>query len=120
MDRYGQIKQADLIESGINYTKPMDISQPIDAYFARIDDCIQFASDGKTPCTTKQIITTVLHAVQKTGWCKFGIRVWKAKDQADQAWENFKKDFAKDYDEIKEEQEVTSQAAGYTQANNVV
>jgi hypothetical protein len=35
-------------------------------------------------------------------------------------WENFKKDFAKEYDEIKEEQGVTAQAAGYTQANNVV
>eukprot|EP00957_Ditylum_brightwellii_P133172 10153663-Ditylum_brightwellii.AAC.1 len=44
----------------------MDISQPIDAYFARIDACIQYASDGKTPYTAKKIITTVLHAVQKT------------------------------------------------------
>eukprot|EP00957_Ditylum_brightwellii_P184569 14057337-Ditylum_brightwellii.AAC.1 len=67
MDRYGQIKSADLVENRMNYNKPMDISQPIDAYFARNDDCIQYASDGKTPYTTKQIITTVLHAVQKTG-----------------------------------------------------
>eukprot|EP00957_Ditylum_brightwellii_P050970 3865663-Ditylum_brightwellii.AAC.1 len=78
----------------------MDISQPIDAYFARIDDCIQYASDGKTPYTTKQIITTVLHAVQKTGWFKVSIRAWKAKDPGNQTWENFKKDFAKEYDEI--------------------
>jgi hypothetical protein len=98
----------------------MDISQPIDAYFARIDDCIQFASDGKTPFTAQQILTTALHAVQKTGWFRVGIREWKTKDTADQTWENFKKDFAKEYDEIKEEQGVTAQAAGYTQANNVV
>eukprot|EP00957_Ditylum_brightwellii_P119895 9148990-Ditylum_brightwellii.AAC.1 len=55
---------------------------------------------------------------KKTGWFKVGIREWKGKDPADQIWETFKKDFAKEYDEIKEEQEVTAQAAGYTQANN--
>eukprot|EP00957_Ditylum_brightwellii_P032450 2458955-Ditylum_brightwellii.AAC.1 len=105
MDQYGQIKPADLVENGVNYNKPMDISQPINAYFAWINDCIQYASDVKTPYTSKQIITTVLHAMQKTGWFKVGIRTWKAKDQGNQTWENFKKDFAKEYDEIKEEQE---------------
>eukprot|EP00957_Ditylum_brightwellii_P134516 10254838-Ditylum_brightwellii.AAC.1 len=45
MDRYGQIKPVDLVETGLEYTKPMDISQPIDAYFAQINDCIQFASN---------------------------------------------------------------------------
>eukprot|EP00957_Ditylum_brightwellii_P206414 15348326-Ditylum_brightwellii.AAC.1 len=98
----------------------MDISQPIDAYFARLDNCIQYASDGKTSYTAKLIITTVLHAVQKTGWFKIEIRAWKAKDPGDQTWEIFKKDFAKEYDKIKEEQEVTAQAARYTHANNAV
>eukprot|EP00957_Ditylum_brightwellii_P046326 3515612-Ditylum_brightwellii.AAC.1 len=67
MDWYRQIKPADLVANGVNYNKPMDISQPRDAYFARIDGCIQYTLDGKTPYTSKQIITTVLHAVQKTG-----------------------------------------------------
>eukprot|EP00957_Ditylum_brightwellii_P138457 10553750-Ditylum_brightwellii.AAC.1 len=58
MDMYGKIKPADLVENGIHYTNPMDISQRIDAYFARIDDCIRFASDGKTPYTAQQILTT--------------------------------------------------------------
>eukprot|EP00957_Ditylum_brightwellii_P027383 2070214-Ditylum_brightwellii.AAC.1 len=83
MDRYGQIKPADLIENELEYTKLMDTFQPIDAYFARIDNCIN----------------TKIWLVQ--GWYK---RV-KAKDPADQTWQNFKKDFAKEYDEIKEEQE---------------
>eukprot|EP00957_Ditylum_brightwellii_P103330 7874901-Ditylum_brightwellii.AAC.1 len=55
---YIQIKPANLVANGENYNKPTDISQPINVYFARIDDCIQYASDGKTPCTSKQIITT--------------------------------------------------------------
>eukprot|EP00957_Ditylum_brightwellii_P007385 559563-Ditylum_brightwellii.AAC.1 len=55
MDCYGQIKPLDLVENGIKYTKHMDISQPIDAYFVRIDNCIQFALDGKTSYTNKQL-----------------------------------------------------------------
>eukprot|EP00957_Ditylum_brightwellii_P014341 1079396-Ditylum_brightwellii.AAC.1 len=53
MDRYGQIKPANIVANGENYNKPMDISQPIDAYFAQIDECIQYMSDGKTPYTSK-------------------------------------------------------------------
>eukprot|EP00957_Ditylum_brightwellii_P206344 15347934-Ditylum_brightwellii.AAC.2 len=49
MDWYRHIKPADLVANGKEYNKPMDISQPIDAYFACIDDCIQYASDGKMP-----------------------------------------------------------------------
>eukprot|EP00957_Ditylum_brightwellii_P086022 6544334-Ditylum_brightwellii.AAC.1 len=67
MDWYRQIKPADLVANGENYNKPMDISQPINAYFACIDDCIQYASDRKMPYTSKQILTTALHAMQKTG-----------------------------------------------------
>eukprot|EP00957_Ditylum_brightwellii_P163033 12414736-Ditylum_brightwellii.AAC.1 len=120
MDRYGQIKPADLVANGVSYNKLMDISLPIDAYFARIDDCIQYASNGNTPYTAEQILTTTLHAMQRTGWFKERIRAWKAKNAVDKTWENFKKHFATEYDEIKEEQEVTVQAAGYTQANNVI
>eukprot|EP00957_Ditylum_brightwellii_P193361 14722944-Ditylum_brightwellii.AAC.1 len=105
MDWYKQIKPANLVANGENYNKPMDISQPIDAYFAQIDDCIQYTLDGKTPYISKQILTTVPHAMQKTGWFKDGIRPWKARDLVVQTWQNFKKDFAKEYDEIKEEQE---------------
>eukprot|EP00957_Ditylum_brightwellii_P045998 3489515-Ditylum_brightwellii.AAC.1 len=38
MDWYRRIKPANLVTNGNEHNKPMDISQPIDAYFARIDD----------------------------------------------------------------------------------
>eukprot|EP00957_Ditylum_brightwellii_P059747 4535847-Ditylum_brightwellii.AAC.1 len=47
MDIYEHIKPADLVASGARYNEPMDITQPIDVYFVCIDDCIQYASDGK-------------------------------------------------------------------------
>eukprot|EP00957_Ditylum_brightwellii_P051156 3878229-Ditylum_brightwellii.AAC.1 len=74
MDQYRQIKPADLVENGVSYNKPMDFSQQINTYLAQIDNCIQYESDGKTPYTSKQIITTILHAMQNTGWFKVGIR----------------------------------------------
>eukprot|EP00957_Ditylum_brightwellii_P079851 6072438-Ditylum_brightwellii.AAC.1 len=70
MDWYGQIKPADLVANGNEYNKSMDISQSINAYFAHINDCIQHASDKKTPCTFKQILSTALHTMQRTGWFK--------------------------------------------------
>eukprot|EP00957_Ditylum_brightwellii_P092640 7054279-Ditylum_brightwellii.AAC.1 len=111
MDRYGQIKPTNLVVNGDKYNKLMDISKPINAYFAHIDDCIQYAPDAKTPYTSKQILTTALHAMQRTGWFKHGIRAWKARDPVNKTWQKFKKDFAKEYDAIKKEQEVTAQAA---------
>eukprot|EP00957_Ditylum_brightwellii_P067844 5149759-Ditylum_brightwellii.AAC.1 len=57
--------------------------------------------------------------MQRTGWFKDGIRVWNTRDAGDKTWQSLKK-IAKEYDEIKEEQEVTAQAAGYTQANNAI
>eukprot|EP00957_Ditylum_brightwellii_P099548 7583146-Ditylum_brightwellii.AAC.1 len=68
--------------------------------------------------TANQGLTTALHAMQKTGWFKEGIRFWKAKPPVDKTWEHFKKHFATEYEEVKEEQEVMAQIAGYTQANN--
>eukprot|EP00957_Ditylum_brightwellii_P131152 10003218-Ditylum_brightwellii.AAC.1 len=120
MDRYEQIKPANLVANGNRYNQPMDISQPINAYFACIDDYTQYASDGKMPYTSKQILSTALHVMQKTEWFKDEIRAWKARDPVEKTWQNFKKDFAAEYDEIKEEQEVIAQAARYTQANNII
>eukprot|EP00957_Ditylum_brightwellii_P104716 7980689-Ditylum_brightwellii.AAC.1 len=80
MDRYGQIKPADLVANGVRYYEQMDISQPIDVYFACIDDCIKYASDGNMLHTAKQALTTALHAMQRTGWFTEGIRAWRARN----------------------------------------
>eukprot|EP00957_Ditylum_brightwellii_P177670 13533069-Ditylum_brightwellii.AAC.1 len=56
------------------------------------------------PYTSKQILTTALHAMQRTGWFKDGIRAWKARDPVDKMWKTFKTNFAKEYDNIKEDE----------------
>ena len=36
--------------------KPIDATQPIDIYFKRIDDTVQYAADGNIAFTTEQIL----------------------------------------------------------------
>eukprot|EP00957_Ditylum_brightwellii_P140955 10737644-Ditylum_brightwellii.AAC.1 len=40
----------------------MSMDQPIVVYFTKIDDSIQYAADGKTPCTAQQIATATENA----------------------------------------------------------
>ena len=40
---------------------------PIDIYFQRVEDTIQFAQDGKMLFTPAQIVQTAYDAVNKTG-----------------------------------------------------
>eukprot|EP00957_Ditylum_brightwellii_P135370 10322140-Ditylum_brightwellii.AAC.1 len=53
LDWYGKITPADLVSNADRYKEPTDVSQPIDVYFSCIDDCIQYALDGKTPFSAK-------------------------------------------------------------------
>jgi hypothetical protein len=46
------------------------MDQPIDVYFTKIDDSVQYAADGKTPYTAQQIVTAAENAVRKTGMKK--------------------------------------------------
>ena len=36
--------------------EPLDPTVPIDVYFKRIDECVQFATDAKTAYTPEQIL----------------------------------------------------------------
>eukprot|EP00957_Ditylum_brightwellii_P107248 8183394-Ditylum_brightwellii.AAC.1 len=66
------------------------MSQPIDAYFTRIEDCVQYAMDGKLPFSADQVMNAATFAVQKTGMFQEALRKWKAKLPADKTWMNFK------------------------------
>eukprot|EP00957_Ditylum_brightwellii_P099038 7543914-Ditylum_brightwellii.AAC.1 len=67
----------------------MDMDQPIDIYFTKIDDSMQYAADGKTPYTEQQIMISAENAVRKTGM----------------------------YKETLEDEDNTQQGSGYHQAN---
>eukprot|EP00957_Ditylum_brightwellii_P155802 11861184-Ditylum_brightwellii.AAC.1 len=93
------------------------MSEPINAYFTRIEDCVQYAADGKMLFSAEQVMTVATFAVQKTGLFCEALRKWKAKLPADKTWTKFKKFFAEEYSKLKEEEELTAKESGFHQAN---
>ena len=51
----------------IRIEEPLDTSQPIDVYFQRIDDCLQFAADAESPFSAQQTLETAYYAVSASG-----------------------------------------------------
>eukprot|EP00957_Ditylum_brightwellii_P001346 105453-Ditylum_brightwellii.AAC.1 len=61
----------------------MSMDQPINVYFTKIDDIIQYAADVKTPYTAQQIVTAAENAVRKTGMYKKPLQRWREKPMTD-------------------------------------
>eukprot|EP00957_Ditylum_brightwellii_P134526 10255595-Ditylum_brightwellii.AAC.1 len=66
------------------------MDQPINVYFTKIDDSVQYATDGKTPYTAQQIVTAAENAVRKTCMYKEPLQRLREKPTADKTWTNFK------------------------------
>ena len=67
----------DLKENESRINGALDNSVPIDVFFQRIDDAVQYADDGKTPFTAKQILQTVFHSVNATGSYPEACKEWR-------------------------------------------
>eukprot|EP00957_Ditylum_brightwellii_P177398 13512574-Ditylum_brightwellii.AAC.1 len=85
------------------------MDQPIDIYFTKIDDSVQYAADSKTPYTAQQIVTAAENAVQKTGMYKELLRRWREKPTVDKTWTNFKTFFADEYHLLRGDEDSTQQ-----------
>ena len=120
LDRYGKITPADIEECKTRMTTPMDSSQPIDVYFKQIDDCIQYAVDGQVAFTPDQILQTVYHAVSTSGYYNDPCKEWRKKQVADKTWPAFKRFFAAEYHDLKEQQKVNTSQANFHTANAVM
>ena len=117
LHRYGKITATDMKENKQKMEEPIDTSEPIDKYFKRIDDCAQFATDANTAFTTEQILQTAYYAITTTGLYTDACKEWRRKPEDQKTWENFKRFFAEEYHDLKEQQRTTSMQAGYHQAN---
>ena len=47
--------------------EPIQLPLPIDKYFEKINECMQFANDSKTRCTSEQVIQKYHHEVLVSG-----------------------------------------------------
>eukprot|EP00957_Ditylum_brightwellii_P051483 3903229-Ditylum_brightwellii.AAC.1 len=62
LDQYGKITTADIASDNEQFLERLSMDQPIDVYFTKIDDSIQYAADVKTPYTAQQIVKAAENA----------------------------------------------------------
>jgi hypothetical protein len=117
LDRYGKITPADIAECKSRMNDPIDPTQPIDQYFRKIDDCVQYAADGQVAFTPDQILQTSYHAVSTSGHYNDACKEWRRKAAIDKTWHNFKRFFAAEYHDLKEQQKVNTSQSNFHGAN---
>ena len=120
IDRYGKITPADLETNKKRMNEPIDTTQTIDIFFKRIDDCIQYADGGEVPFTPEQIVQTTYHAVSTSGHYTDTCKIWRKKAAAAKSWPLFKTYFAKEYNNLKEQQKVNTSQTQFHGANAIV
>jgi hypothetical protein len=70
--------------------EPFDATLSIDLFFHKIDDCIQYATDGDVAFTAAQILQSAYHAVNSCGLYIDGCKEWRKKLETDKTWDEFK------------------------------
>ena len=58
LDRYVRITPADLQDNKQRFNEAYDSALPITAFFQKMEDAMQFATDGKIPFTDEQVLQT--------------------------------------------------------------
>ena len=117
MQRYGNITPLARKQNKTRLEEPLDTSQPIDVYFKRVDDCVQFAVDAGTPFSAEQILETVYYAVSASGLYTDGCKQWRKRNNNTKTWVAFKLYFASEYHDLREQMNMTSQQSGFHSAN---
>ena len=102
MDRYGNITATDLKANEACINEALDNSCPVDVFFQRINDAVQYANDNKNPFLAKQILQTAFHSVNATGMYLEACKEWRQKSNQDKTWTNFKRHCADQYHDIRE------------------
>jgi hypothetical protein len=117
LDRYGKITPADIADCKRRINEPLDSTRPIDIYFQTIDECIQYAADGQVAFTPDQILQTAYHATSTSGFYNDACKEWRKKPTAEKTWPLFKRFFAAEYHDLKEQQKVNISQNNFHGAN---
>ena len=102
MERYGKIRASDNEACKQALAEPIELDRPIDIYFQRVEDAIQFTQDGKTPFIPAQIVQTSYHTINKTGLYSLALKEWRKKAMADKTWARFKYIFTEEHHDLVE------------------
>ena len=117
MERNGKIWASDLEAYRQALVEPIEVDRPIDVYFQRVEDVIQFEQDENTLFTTAQIVQMPDHAVNNTGLYSLAMKEWRNKATADKMWARFKQVFAGEYHDLVEDTKVTNGDACFHSEN---
>ena len=115
-DNYARISQLELKENDHRMNEEWDPNQPIEVLYDQIEDAVEFASAGKAPYTTPQVVNNAYNLVSNTGLFEEECKKWRKKATADKTWDNFKTQFTEAHQDLRDSQR-TARDAGY-QANS--
>ena len=114
---YGNITDYDLHKNQEILNDDFDPNLPIESYFRRVEDCVEFAAAAKCPFTPDQIVSRAFYTIQKSGFSPDDVKEWRRSPKEEKTWSNFKKHFKRAYQELRESSATTT-TAGYA-ANNI-
>ena len=83
LQRYGKITTSDLMANRRKMDEPLGSSIPIDVYFKRIDESVQFATDAETAYIPKKILQSAYYAISSSNLYTDTCREWRKKPQAE-------------------------------------
>jgi hypothetical protein len=113
-DEYGDVSKQDLNNNMILLNTPWNPIQPIEALFAQIDLCVDFAKHAD-PIGDTTLVRSVQTNVENTGLFHDDIRDWDKLPAAEQTLKAFKTTFKK-ADKKRRLRQPTATTAGYHQA----
>ena len=79
LQRYDKITPSDLMHNKQKMDEPLDPSAPIDVYFKRIDECVQFITDAETAYIPEYILKTLYYAISSSNLYTDVCKEWRRK-----------------------------------------
>ena len=64
---YEKTNPRDLRKNAKIMNEVIDLNLPIETFFRRIEDCVDYATAGKTPFSPEQVVNSSFYTVQKSG-----------------------------------------------------
>jgi hypothetical protein len=109
---YGRITPQQLTANDAALNKPWDPTTPFEILIDRIEDCIDFATDGGAPSTDAQILNSAYTLVFNTGLYFDDTKTWNRRPAIEKTWENFKIHFLQAQLDL-QAQQMTTQQGGF-------
>ena len=118
-DNYGKINE-DSKGKNIEKMKELyDVTTPIEFFFQRIQDYIDFASAARSLLTTKQILDSASLTVKQTGIFNTECWKWYKKPLVDKTWDHFCTFLKEAHNDFREDQDMTAQQSSQFNVNTI-